>query len=100
MSVAQENLMQVILSPRISEKSTRLADKYGQVVLKVASSADKPSIKAAVELLFKVKVKDVRVLNVKGKKRKFGRREGQTKRWKKAYVALQDGYDIDFSGAE
>ena len=94
----QQELMKVILSPRISEKSTRLADKYSQVVLKVAKDADKPMIKDAVELLFKVKVKDVRVLNVKGKTRKFGRREGQTKDWKKAYVCLKPGQEINFTG--
>ncbi len=96
----QEDLMQVILSPIVSEKSTRLAEKYRQVMLQVAVTADKATIKAAVEMLFKVKVERVRVINMKGKKRKFGRREGCTKDWKKAYVALQEGYDIDFAGAE
>ena len=100
MSERQQDLMKVILSPNISEKSTRLADKFNQVVLKVAVDANKAAIQSAVELLFKVKVKKVCVLNMKGKKRKFGRREGSTKAWKKAYVSLQEGYDIDFSGAE
>ena len=96
MSTRQQDLMKVILSPVISEKSTRLADKQGQVVLKVAVDADKSAIHAAVELLFKVKVKKVGVLNMKGKTKKNGR----GKDWKKAYVSLQDGHDIDFSGAE
>ena len=100
MSDRPQDLMKVILSPNMSEKSTRLADKYNQVVLKVAVDANKAAIHSAVELLFKVKVKKVCVLNMKGKKRKFGRREGSTKAWKKAYVSLQEGYDIDFSGAE
>ena len=96
----QEDLMQVILAPIVSEKSTRLADKYRQVMLQVAVTADKSTIKAAVEMLFKVKVESVRVLNMKGKKKKFGRRDGCTKNWKKAYVALQEGYDIDFASAK
>ena len=100
MSIRQEDLMQVVLSPIVSEKSTPLAEKYRQVVLQVATTADKSLIKEAVEMLFKVKVERVRVLNMKGKKKKSGRREGCTKDWKKAYVALQEGYDIDFASAE
>ena len=100
MSTRQEDLMQVILGPNVSEKSTRLAEKYSQIVFKVTTDSTKATVKAAVELLFKVKVKDVRVLNMKGKKKKVGRREGCTKSWKKAYVSLHEGYDIDFASAE
>lgn len=101
MSIRQEDLMQVILSPIVSEKSARLAEKYRHIVFKVAASATKPDIKQAVELLFRVKVDTVRVLNAKGKTRKFRRRApGCTQDWKKAYVALQPGYDIDFANAK
>ncbi|WP_022652694.1 50S ribosomal protein L23 [Aquaspirillum serpens] len=96
----QERLMQVILAPVISEKSTRVADQDQQVVFKVAKDATKPEIKAAVELLFKVEVEGVQVLNVKGKVKRFGRFTGRRSDWKKAYVSLKPGQEIDFTAAE
>jgi large subunit ribosomal protein L23 len=84
----------------ISEKSTRVADQDQQVVFKVVKDATKPEIKAAVELLFKVEVEGVQVLNVKGKVKRFGRFTGRRSDWKKAYVSLKPGQEIDFTAAE
>ncbi|MBU3696231.1 50S ribosomal protein L23 [Dechloromonas sp.] len=92
----QERLMQVLLAPQISEKATYIADKYEQVVFRVASDATKPEIKAAVELLFKVEVEGVQVANVKGKVKRFKGATGRRKGWKKAYVSLKPGQEINF----
>lgn len=92
----QERLMQVLLAPQISEKATYVADKYEQVVFRVVSDATKPEIKAAVELLFKVEVEAVQVANVKGKVKRFKGAVGQRKGWKKAYVSLKPGQEINF----
>jgi len=100
MGMNQERLMQVILAPVVSEKSTLVADKYEQVVFKVATDATKPEVKAAVELLFNVKVDSVQILNVKGKVKRFGRFIGRRSDWKKAYVCLTPGQEIDFSAAQ
>lgn len=96
----QERLMNILLSPHVSEKTTRLADSSNQVAFKILPNATKQEVKEAVELLFKVKVTGVQVLNVKGKKRRFAQTVGRRKDWKKAYVTLQEGDDIDFLGAE
>jgi len=93
----QERLLQVLLAPQISEKATYVADKHEQVIFRVASDATKPEIKAAVELLFKVEVEGVQVANVKGKSKRFGRFVGQRKGWKKAYVCLKPGQEINFA---
>lgn len=92
----QQRLMQVLLAPQVSEKATYVADKNEQVVFRVASDATKPEVKAAVELLFKVSVESVQIANVKGKQKKFGRYMGSRKNWKKAYVSLQAGQEINF----
>jgi large subunit ribosomal protein L23 len=92
----QERLMQVLLAPQISEKATYVADKHEQVVFRVASDATKPEIKAAVELLFKVDVEAVQVANVKGKVKRFKGATGRRKGWKKAYVSLKPGQEINF----
>ena len=92
----QERLLQVLLAPQISEKATYIADKNEQVVFRVASDATKPEIKAAVESLFKVQVESVQVLNVKGKVKRVGRFTGQRKGWKKAFVCLKPGQEINF----
>ena len=94
----EERLMQVLLAPHISEKSTMAADA-GQHVFKVATDASKTEIKAAVEKLFNVKVANVQVVNVKGKTKRFGQRQGKRSDWRKAYIALEAGHDIDFAGA-
>ena len=89
-----------MLAPHVSEKSNRVAERCNQVVFKVARDATKPEIRNAVELLFKVKVKGVTVLNVKGKRKRFGATYGQRSDWKKAYVSLEAGHEIDFLMAE
>jgi len=96
----QERLLQVLLAPQISEKATYVADKNEQIVFRVASDATKPEIKAAVEQLFDVKVKSVQVSNVKGKEKRFGRMIGRRKGWKKAFVCLQPGQEINFAAGE
>ena len=92
----QERLLQVLLAPQISEKATYLADKHEQVIFRVATDATKPEIKAAVELLFKVDVESVKVANVKGKVKRFKGATGRRKGWKKAYVSLKPGQEINF----
>ena len=99
-AVNQERLMQVLLAPVVSEKSTFVADKNEQVIFRVAQDATKPEIKAAVELLFKVQVKSVQVANVKGKEKRFGRFIGRRRHWKKAYVCLKPGQEINFAAGE
>lgn len=92
----QDRLLQVLRAPQISEKATLIADRNEQVVFKVASDATKPEIKAAVELLFKVEVKSVQVANVKGKVKRTGRFTGRRKGFKKAFVCLKAGQEINF----
>ena len=96
----EERLLKILLAPHVSEKATRVAEKHNQVVFKVARDAAKPEIKDAVELLFKVKVKGVTVVNVKGKRKRFGAIQGRRSDWKKAYVSLEAGHEIDFMVAE
>lgn len=96
----QEKILKVLLSPHVSDKAYNESEKNSQVVFKVAKTATKLEIKKAVELLFEVKVDSVNTINAKGKVRRFGRVEGRTKDWKKAYVKLADGHDINFVGAE
>jgi large subunit ribosomal protein L23 len=96
----EERLLKILLAPHVSEKSNRLTDRYNQVVFKVMPDATKPEIKDAVELLFKVKVKGVTVLNVKGKRKRFGALSGRRSDWKKAYVSLEAGHEIDFLTAQ
>jgi large subunit ribosomal protein L23 len=91
-----ERLYQVIVAPVISEKSTRAAEKSNQAVFKVLRDARKPEIKIAVETLFNVKVEGVRTLNVKGKTKRVGQAIGVRSDWKKAYVTLAEGQEIDF----
>ena len=100
LKIAGERLHQIILAPVVSEKSTRVAEKHNQAVFKVLRDARKPEIKAAVEKMFNVKVEGVRTLNVKGKTKRFGASMGVRSDWKKAYITLAEGQEIDFlSGA-
>lgn len=96
----QERLMRVVLAPQISEKATYVADKYEQVIFRVAKDATKPEIKAAVEKLFKVQVNKVQIACVKGKAKRFGRIMGRQSDWKKAYVCLVPGQEINFAASE
>ena len=99
-AITQERLLQVLLAPQISEKATFIADKNEQVVFKVSSDATKPEVKAAVESLFKVEVKSVQILNVKGKAKRLGKTMGRRKDWKKAFVCLKPGQEINFAAGE
>ncbi|HET9341224.1 MAG TPA: 50S ribosomal protein L23 [Casimicrobiaceae bacterium] len=93
----QERLMTVLLAPVISEKATSIADKHDQIVFRVAQDATKPEVKAAVELMFKVQVDSVQIANVRGKEKRFGRFVGRRRNWKKAYVCLKPGQEINFA---
>lgn len=96
----QDRLLQVIVAPQVTEKATFIADKYQQIAFKVLTDATKPEIKAAVELVFKVEVESVSVINVAGKVKRSGRRIGKRNDWKKAYVSLKPGQEINFAAGE
>ena len=98
--MSQERLMSVLLGPHVSEKSARVAEGANQFVFRVRRDASSPEVKAAVELMFEVKVANVNIVNVAGKQKRFGQRLGQRQDFKKAYVRLAPGQSIDFSGAE
>jgi large subunit ribosomal protein L23 len=95
-----ERLMLVLLAPQVSEKSTFVGEKNNQYVFRVLSDATKPEIKAAVELMFKKKVRAVQVANVKGKEKRSGKTIGRRRNWKKAYVSLMPGEEITYQAAE
>lgn len=95
----QERLMKVILAPIVSEKSNMLAEKREQIAFKVLPCATKTEVKAAVELLFGVEVKSVSTLNVKGKSKRSGRYMGKRQDWKKAYISLKPGQELDVASA-
>ncbi len=93
----QERMHQILVSPHVSEKGTLLADEQNQHVFKVLSTATKVEVKQAVENMFKVKVEKVRILNIKGKAKRFAGRMGKRSDMRKAYVTLMPDNDIDFS---
>ncbi|QGU32799.1 50S ribosomal protein L23 [Thermochromatium tepidum] len=95
----KERLMKVLVAPVISEKASRLAENYNQVTFRVLADATKQEVAKAVEMLFEVQVDRVQILNVKGKKKRFGQRSGQRQDWRKAYVRIKAGQDIDFGNA-
>ncbi|HLW12673.1 MAG TPA: 50S ribosomal protein L23 [Casimicrobiaceae bacterium] len=97
-----ERLMTILLAPVVSEKGTYIADKHQQVIFRVMQNATKPEVKAAVELMFgkkdkPVEVMSVQIVNVKGKQKRFGTRAGRRRNWKKAYVCLAPGQEINFA---
>ena len=96
----KERILDVLRSPHISEKATLVAERDNQIVFKVAVDATKLEIKRAVESLFEVEVLSVQTSNVKGKTKRHGQQIGRRVNWKKAYVSLKDGQDIDFLGSE
>jgi len=98
--MSRERILQVLLAPHISEKSSIMVDASSQYVFKVVSSATKPEVKKAVEALFDVKVQSVNMINIKGKKKVFKGRVGKQNDIRKAIVRLADGQEIDFVGAE
>ena len=93
------NLSKVILMPHVSEKSVIIADNVKQQTFKVASTATKKDVKEAIEKLFEVDVTKVNILTVTGKQKVFGRTKGKRKNYKKAYVTLKEGQEIDLGGA-
>jgi large subunit ribosomal protein L23 len=100
----QERLLNVLLAPVVSEKSTFIGEKNNQYVFRVASDATKPEVKAAVELVFstkdkKLEVLSVQIASVRGKQKRVGRFLGRRSAWKKAYVRLAPGHDIDYQAA-
>jgi len=96
----QERLMTVLQGPLLTEKSAVSAEMHNQIVFKVRTDATKAEIRQAVELLFEVEVEGVQVVNYRGKNKRFGRTLGRRNDWKKAYVRLAEGSQIDFLGAE
>ena len=95
-----ERLSKILLAPVVSEKSTRVGDQSKQMVFKVLRDASKPEVRKAVEKMFGVTVTGVQLMNVRGKVKRFGQSVGRRSDWKKAYVSLAEGSDIDFAGAE
>ena len=93
----QERLYSVLLAPIVSEKSTMIGEKNNQAAFRVMQDATKPEVKAAVELMFKVEVDSVQISNVRGKEKRFGRFVGRRRHWKKAYVCLKPGQEINFA---
>jgi len=98
--MSKERLMKILLRPHVSEKTAMAADSNRQFTFRVLDNASKPEIKKAVELMFNVEVDSVRVINTKGKTKRFGATIGKRIDWKKAYVSLKPGFDIDFTGAQ
>jgi large subunit ribosomal protein L23 len=96
-SFATDRLALVLLAPVVSEKGTQIADRHNQVIFKVQPDATKPEVKAAVEAMFKVQVDRVQMVNVGGKVKRFGRYTGRRRNWKKAYVCLKPGQEINFA---
>jgi len=100
MNPKQERLMSVLLGPHVSEKSARVGDSHNQVVFRVRKDADKTEVRQAVEKMFEVKVADVQIVNVRGKQKRFGARLGWRSDWKKAYVRLAPGSEINLAGEQ
>ncbi|MEM7358632.1 MAG: 50S ribosomal protein L23 [Pseudomonadota bacterium] len=95
--LSKDRLYQVLVAPVVTEKSTLAAENHGHVVFHVAQRATRNDVKAAVEEAFEVEVESVKILNVKGKTKRFGRTLGQRADRKKAYIRLKEGSDIDFA---
>ena len=93
-----ERLINLLLAPHVSEKAARAGEKHNQFVFRVRLDATKPEIAKAVELMFSVDVEAVQVVNVGGKKKRFGASFGRRSDWKKAYVSLKSGQTIDLTG--
>ena len=97
---SKDRLAGVVIAPHVSEKAARIAAEGNQYVFRVRRDATKPEIRAAVEFLFEVKVDTVRVVNQPGKEKRFGRSLGRRQDWKKAYVRLVEGQQIEMGGSE
>ena len=92
----KEQLMNVLIAPHVTEKTSLAMQNNNQYTFRVKKNATKTDIKAAVELMFEVKVKGVQIVNEPGKTRRFGKLQGRTQDWKKAYVSLAQGQAIDY----
>ena len=90
--------LQAVLAPQVTEKATMVADKYNQIAFKVKKDATKKEVKEAIELMFKVEVTAVNILNMNGKTKRSGRLMGKRNDWKKAYISLKAGQEINFTG--
>ena len=98
--VNEERLMTILLAPVVSEKATQIADRHNQVIFRVRPDATKKDVKKAVELMWKekkIEVASVQIVNVHGKKKRFGAYSGRRRNWKKAYVSLKPGQEINFA---
>lgn len=98
LSIHNSQTLDVIVAPQITEKATFIADKYNQVAFKVRKNATKIQIKQAIELMFKVEVTAVNLMNMNGKTKRRGNNYGKRADWKKAYVSLKPGQEINFAG--
>ena len=99
--MSQQSIMSILLEPKVTEKSSMIGELNNQYVFKVSKNATKPEIKKAVELMFEgAEVESVQVTNVKGKRKIFKKLPGKRANWKKAYIKLKPGFDIDFMGNE
>ncbi len=96
----QERLLTILLGPHVSEKTTRVAEEANQVVFRVRRDSTKAEVRKAVEMLFEVDVKNVQVANCRGKLKRHASTYGRRRDWKKAYVTLAEGQNIDFLGAD
>ena len=96
--VSKERMMSILLAPHVSEKTARATQDGNQIVFRVRRDASKPEIKAAVEMMFEVKVSGVNVVTAIGKQKRFGQRLGWRSDFKKAYVRLAPGQTIEFTG--
>ena len=90
--------LQAVLAPQVTEKATMVADNHNQIAFKVKKDATKKEVKEAIELMFKVEVTSVNILNMNGKSKRMGRLMGKRNDWKKAYISLKDGQEINFTG--
>ena len=98
--IRHDQIRTILIEPHVSEKTTLLNQENGQIAFKVRSDSNKKQIKRAVEEMFKVKVSSVKTVSVKGKKKRMGMRSGKTNDWKKAYIKLAEGQNLDFMNTE
>ncbi|MCS5547632.1 MAG: 50S ribosomal protein L23 [SAR86 cluster bacterium] len=98
--IRHDQIRTILIEPHVSEKTTLLNQNSGQIAFKVRSDSNKKQIKRAVEEMFNVKVSSVKTVSVKGKKKRMGMRSGKTNDWKKAYIKLEEGQNLDFMNTE
>ncbi|AEO08854.1 50S ribosomal protein L23 [Buchnera aphidicola str. Ak (Acyrthosiphon kondoi)] len=96
--ISEERLLKILLSPHVSEKSSKSTEKFNTIVLKVLNNVTKYEIKCAVKKIFDVEVDSIKTLKVKGKKKRQSNRIIQRSNWKKAYIKVKKGYNLDFIG--